>query len=295
MSSRSSALASHTLPALVVALRPKQWTKNLLLFAGLLFASRLGDGERWMEAGAAFAAYCALSSAAYLVNDVRDAEQDAAHPTKRRRPIASGSVSPRQALTTAGALLVVGFALVAPLGARSLLFLGLFAILQVMYTLLLKRVALVDLATIASLFVIRAAAGADAIEAHISHWLLGCTALLAFFLATAKRRSELVLVRDALTPGRASLARYSLPVLDRLLPVLGAAAVGAYAVYAATAHDGTQMLLTLPFVAFGMVRYLFLIRRRDLGEEPEEVLLTDGTIIATVALWAITSAVILTS
>jgi 4-hydroxybenzoate polyprenyltransferase len=292
---RAATPARHGLADVVVALRPRQWTKNLLLFAGLLFAAKLGDDERWVPALAAFASYCAVSSAAYLVNDVRDAQQDAKHPTKRRRPVASGAISRRTALAMSAALLCIGLLLTVPLGARPLAFLAAFVIVQLAYTLALKRVVVVDVLVIGALFVLRAAAGAAAIHVHISGWLLVCTGLLSLFLAVAKRRSELVLVLGKLTSGRPTLAHYSLPVLDRLLPLLGGAAIGAYGAYTSTAHDGLEMIATVPFVVFGVARYLYLVWRRDLGEEPEQVLLTDGATIAAVALWAVTAAMILTS
>ena len=185
----------------LVSLRPRQWTKNLLLFAGIIFAAKLGDLARWGEAFTALAAYCAASSASYLVNDVRDAPHDRVHPVKRARPIARGELSPRLAEALAAGLLFTAVLLVASLGLASILFLCIFFTLQAGYTLLLKHVVLLDVMTIAGLFVVRAAAGAKAVKVPISPWLLLCTALLALFLALAKRRGELVLVGAEATPG----------------------------------------------------------------------------------------------
>src|SRR6266568_7752709 len=182
------------LRAALVSLRPRQWTKNLLLFAGIIFAAKLGDLTRWGEALTAFAAYCAASSASYLVNDLRDAPHDRVHPIKRTRPIARGELSPRLAEAIAALLLFSAVLLVAPLGLASILFLCTFFSLQAGYTLALKHVVLLDVMTIGGLFVVRAAAGAAAVHVRISPWLLLCTALLALFLALAKRRGELVLV-----------------------------------------------------------------------------------------------------
>src|SRR5207253_1554210 len=207
------------LRAALVSLRPRQWTKNLLLFAGIIFAAKLGDLSRWVEALAAFAAYCAASSASYLVNDVRDAPHDRLHPTKRLRPIAHGDLSPRQAILLAALLLAAAVLLVAPLGLASILFLCTFVGLQAAYTLSLKHVVLLDVMTIAGLFVVRAAAGAAAVEVRISSWLLLCTALLALFLALAKRRGELVLVGAEATPGLPVLEGYSLALVDQLVSV----------------------------------------------------------------------------
>src|SRR6266487_798555 len=238
--------------AAFLSLRPRQWTKNLLLFAGIIFAAKLGDLGRWIEALAAFAAYCAASSASYLVNDLRDAPQDRLHPTKRLRPIAHGDLSPRLAEVLAAVLL----------GA-------------------------------AGLFVVRAAAGAAAVEVKISPWLLLCTALLALFLALAKRRGELVLVGAEATPGRPVLEGYSLALVDQLITVVAASTVISYCLYTFTARDSKAMMITIPFVLFGVFRYLLLMHRRDLGEEPEEILLRDLPILLCIAGWAACAAVIL--
>jgi len=279
--------------AVFVALRPRQWTKNLLLFAGIIFAAKLGDLSRWGDAFAAFAAYCAASSASYLVNDVRDAPHDRLHPVKRARPIARGELSPRLAELLAALLIVVAFALVAPLGLASILFLCTFFALQAAYTLSLKHVVLLDVMTIGGLFVVRAAAGAAAVDVRISPWLLLCTALLALFLALAKRRGELVLVGAEATPGRPVLEGYSLALVDQLVTVVAASTVISYCLYTFTARDSKAMMVTIPFVVFGVFRYLLLMHRRDLGEEPEEVLLRDLPILLCIAAWAGTAAVIL--
>jgi len=279
--------------AVFIALRPRQWTKNLLLFAGIIFAAKLGDLTRWAEAVAAFAAYCAASSASYLVNDVRDAPHDRLHPVKRARPIARGELSPRLAEVLAVLLVGFAFALVAPLGVPSILFLCTFFALQAAYTLSLKHVVLLDVMTIGGLFVVRAAAGAAAVDVRISPWLLLCTALLALFLALAKRRGELVLVGAEATPGRPVLEGYSLALVDQLVTVVAASTVISYCLYTFTARDSKAMMVTIPFVVFGVFRYLLLMHRRDLGEEPEEVLLRDLPILLCIAAWAVTAAVIL--
>ncbi len=278
--------------AALVSLRPRQWSKNLLLFAGILFAAKLGDAGRWGEAGAVFVAYCAASSAAYLVNDLRDAADDQLHPVKRERPIARGELQPERALVLAALLAAGALAIAAALGFASLLFLLGFVSLQLAYSLGLKRIVLVDVFVIAGLFVIRAAAGAAAVDVRISPWLLVCTALLALFLGLAKRRGELVLVDADAAPGRPVLGGYSLSLVDRLLYAVAAATAAVYAAYAVTAHSA-WMALTIPFVVAGLTRYLLLVHRHDLGEEPEQLLLADRVILACVAAWAVSSAVVL--
>ena len=276
-----------------MALRPRQWSKNLLVFAGLVFAAKLGDPLRWLEACVCFVAYCAISSASYLANDVRDRHDDRLHPVKRSRPIARGELSPRAALTIAAALALAALLLVAPLGLGSVLLLLAFAGLQTGYTLRLKHLVLLDVLTIASLFVIRAAAGAEAVKVPISGWLLLCTALLALFLALAKRRGELVLVGAERTPGRPVLEGYSLELVDQLIGIVASATVIAYALYTLTAGHSRALLATVPFVVFGVFRYLLLMHRRDLGEEPEEILLRDLPILACIGGWAVCAATIL--
>jgi 4-hydroxybenzoate polyprenyltransferase len=273
------------LRALLAALRPAQWSKNLLVFAGLVFAAQLGDPRRWLWALTAFGAYCAASSAAYLVNDVRDADDDRRHASKRGRPVARGEVSARAALLSAAALAGAALLVVVPLGWATVGLLAGFLALQAAYTLSLKRLVLLDVFAIGALFVIRAAAGAEAVEVRISPWLLVCTALLALFLALAKRRGELA-------AGVHVPEGYSLALVDQLVGVVAASTVIAYSLYTFTAHS-TAMMATIPFVLYGIFRYLLLVHRDDLGEEPEQVLLTDRPILVTVALWAATSAVIL--
>jgi 4-hydroxybenzoate polyprenyltransferase len=277
----------------LAALRPRQWSKNLLLFAGLVFAAKLGDPTRWGEALAAFAAYCAASSAAYIVNDLRDAEHDRDHPVKRLRPIASGELPVPVALSIAGILATAALAAAALLGPWSALFMAGFLALQAAYTGGLKHVVLIDVLAIAGLFVLRASAGAEAVEVRISPWLLICTGLLALFLALAKRRAELVLVGADQTPGRPVLEGYSLGLVDQLVSVVAASTVIAYSLYTFTARDSKAMMATVPFVVYGVFRYLLLLHRRELGEEPENVLLTDVPLLVTIAAWAATSAAIL--
>jgi 4-hydroxybenzoate polyprenyltransferase len=279
--------------AALVALRPRQWTKNLLLFAGLLFAGKLGDTSLWLDACVAFVAYCAASSASYLANDVRDAPHDREHPVKRLRPIAGGELPVRVALVLAAVLVVVAFGLTAYLGPWSVAFMAGFLAFQVAYSAGLKHVVLIDVLVISALFVLRASAGAEAVDVRISPWLLICTGLLALFLALAKRRAELVLVAADETPGRPVLDGYSLALVDQLVSVVAASTVIAYSLYTFTARDSKAMMATVPFVVYGVFRYLLLLHRRDLGEEPENVLLTDVPLLVTLAAWAATSAVIL--
>ena len=276
--------------AALVAMRPRQWTKNLLLFAGIIFAAKLGDPARWAAAVTAFVAYCAASSAAYLVNDVRDAESDRLHPVKRSRPIARGELSPQVALALAGALALAAVVLAGMLGPMSLACLAAFVALQAAYSLGLKAFELVDVLAIAGLFVLRASAGAIAVDVRISEWLLLCTFLLALFVALGKRRAELGL--DGVR-ARPALDGYSVALVDQLLAIVAAATIAAYTGYALAAHDTRWLVATVPLVVYGLFRYLLLLHRRGLGEEPETLLVEDLPLLVTVAVWAAACAVIL--
>ena len=276
--------------AALTALRPRQWTKNLLLFAGIVFAAELGDPSRWLSAVIAFVAYCAASSAAYLVNDVRDVASDRLHPVKRTRPIARGELRPRTALWLAVSLTVIAVTLAALLGPASLACLAVFLALQGAYSLWLKSIELLDVLAIAGLFVLRAAAGAIAVDVRISNWLLVCTFLLALFLALGKRRAELGL--DGVR-ARPALDGYAPGLIDQLLAIVAAATIAAYTAYAITAHDSRWLVATVPFVVYGLFRYLLLLHRRGLGEEPDALLVEDLPLLVTVAAWAATCAVVL--
>jgi 4-hydroxybenzoate polyprenyltransferase len=286
-------LARGRAHAALAALRPKQWTKNALVFAGIVFAARIGVWEKWVEALVALAAYCSASSAAYLLNDLRDAEQDRLHPVKRLRPIARGELSERSAASLAVALVATALVLGAVLGIWTLALLLAFFALQAAYSLELKHLVLLDVAAIAGLFVIRAAAGAVAVHVRISPWLLACTALLALFLALAKRRAEIDLVAAAATPGRPVLAGYSRALVDRLLTALAVVTVLSYTAYTLTAGNSRWMAATIPFVVFGIGRYVWLVRGHGAGEEPEEVLLRDLPLLASIVTWAAACAAIL--
>jgi 4-hydroxybenzoate polyprenyltransferase len=282
----SIAVVRRPVAAAFAACRPLQWTKNLLVFAGVLFSANLDDGNRLVAAFACFAAYCAASSAAYLVNDVRDRDSDASHPVKRQRPIAAGELAPAAALVLAAVLLASAAMVAAAIGRDSLVLLAVFVALQAVYTLSFKQVVVLDVLAIAGLFVVRAAAGAVAVDVPISGWLLLCTGLLASFLALGKRRAELLLVEADETRGRRVLERYSRAGLDRALATVAAVTVAAYTVYTLVGRDSLALVVTVPLVVFGIGRYVFLLRRRRGGEEPDQVLLRDRPILWTICLWA---------
>lgn len=285
---------------LLVSVRPEQWTKNLLVFAGLVFARRLGDMHSVLLATAAFAIFCGLSAAVYLVNDVWDRESDRNHPLKSARPIASGALAPTTALIAAG--LVGSGAIGAAMTLRPAFAAAaaVYLALLFLYSALLKHVVILDVLTIAAGFVLRAVAGAVVIAVPISHWLLVCTTVLALFLALSKRRHELTLLAEGAAGHRPILEEYSPYLLDQMVSVVTASALISYTLYATSQETaerlGTERLaMTIPFVLYGIFRYLYLVHRKQSGGSPSTLLLTDRPLLACVALWIASVIVLLYS
>jgi 4-hydroxybenzoate polyprenyltransferase len=288
-----AAIARRGPRAALAALRPAQWTKNLVLLAPALFALRLTDAASAGRALLAVAIFCLLASASYLANDVVDRERDRHHPVKRLRPVAAGELAPGAALGLAGALAAAG------LGAATLLPTGFLAgaaayvVLQAAYSRALKRVPVVDVFAIAAGFVLRVLAGAEAIPVPVSNWLYLCTLLLSLFLALAKRRAELTLLAGGAHEHRAALTEYSLPLLDQLLTIASACTVLAYALYTLAPDTvekfhGDRLKYTIPFVIYGLFRYLFLVHRREAGGQPELTLLRDRSMQVNLVAWVAT-------
>ena len=276
-------------------MRPRQWTKNLAVFAAIIFAVRLHELPLLGRVALAFVALCLVSGGLYAANDATDADKDREHPVKRDRPVAAGRVSRAQAYGLAVVCMVLGLSLAAALGWPFLLAVAAYLVLQLCYTAFLKHVAIVDMLVIAAGFVIRAVAGAVVISVRVSPWLVLCTGLLALFLAAAKRRHELVLLRDRSTEHRPVLSEYSAELLDSFMVTLSAATVTSYALYTFFEQraPGYAMMLTIPFVIYGVLRYQFLVLRREAGGRPEEVLLGDKPILVCVGLWASSAVLVL--
>ena len=277
--------------ALFVSLRPHQWTKNLVVLAALAFSKHLFEADAALRAGLAFLVFCGLSGAAYLVNDLRDLEADRLHPVKRARPLASGALPVPLARFAAALLVAVALAGAAALGRdfaiTALAYLG----LNLVYSFGLKHVVIIDVLAISVGFVLRAVAGALVIQVIFSNWLLVCTILLALFLTLAKRRHELVSLDAAAAGHRRILAEYSPYLLDQMIAVVTASCLTAYAFYTLAPetvekYRTERLALTIPFVIYGIFRYLYLVHRREQGGSPSEVLLTDRPLLVAVALWA---------
>lgn len=293
------------LPPLLKALRPRQWSKNVFVLAALFFAS--GDqlvadpitGGDVVRTWVAFAAFCAMSSAVYLFNGVQDAAKDRAHPEKRHRPIAAGLVSPGLALATAVGLAVLALALGFGFGrsesswASVGLVLALYAAINVAYSLKLKQIVLVDVFCIASGFLLRVEAGGIAVGAGVSHWLFLCTLFLALFLGLNKRRAELALLGEDGASHRTNLREYSPAGLDQMVGVLAACTILCYTMYTVDADTavkfgtGNRLFWTVPFVTFGIGRYVFLVHSGRGGGDPARILLGgDAAFLVNTLAWA---------
>ena len=278
--------------SLLVSLRPQQWTKNLIIFAALIFGRRLGDPAAVVRSIEAFVVFCALSGVVYLINDVVDREADRLHPVKARRPIAVGDVTAGPAIGVALALAAGAVAAAFALGSTFGLVSAGYLMLLGFYSGPLKRLVLVDVMTIAMGFVLRAMAGAVVVEVPISHWLLVLTVMLALFIGFSKRRHELVSLAGDAASHRENLGRYSAPLLDQLIAVTAAGTLIAYAIYTISPETiekfgSGQLGLTLPFPAYGIFRYLYLVYQTDGGGSPAEALVTDRPLLLCVGLWGL--------
>lgn len=284
------------LKELLRTMRPKQWLKNSLVFAGLVFGLRLFYVQDVIKASLAFVIFCAISSAVYLLNDLVDIEKDRQHPRKKFRPLASGKLKRGYAMVMLGLLVLVSlpsaFLLEPYFGAVILTYF----VVQIAYCFYLKNVVILDVFTLASGFVMRAVGGAVVIGVEVSPWLLVCTMLGALFIGLAKRRNELILLADGAGEHRAILKEYSSELVREMIAVVTSAVVVSYSLYTITYEKLPQnhfMALTIPFVLYGVFRYMYLVYRRDEGGSPEELLLKDVPLLVCVVLWGLSSMLIL--
>ena len=291
--------------ALIQSFRPRQWIKNCFVFAAPLFSQIVFERPGSIAVAlAAFFLFCFASSSVYLINDVLDLENDRKHPRKRHRPIASGRVSAPLALTAA--VLLIGCALggsvalawLGPSGWSFPSLLALYFCLNLAYSVSLKHVVILDALFVAIGFVIRAMAGAEAVSVEISPWLLLCTILISLFLALSKRRHEIVLLEHEAGEHRAILREYSPYLLDQMISVVTASTLMAYALY--TMDQGVQqklgtehLIYTVPFVIYGIFRYLYLVHQRLEGGDPSELILADRWFLVNVLIWALVSGILL--
>jgi 4-hydroxybenzoate polyprenyltransferase len=284
---------------LLQSMRPKQWTKNLILFAALIFSQQFLHPLSLFKTIAAFFIFCIISGCVYIINDLFDLKQDKIHPIKCKRPLASGALTPSFAILSTVFLLLLS--VVSAFLATNLMFifiLLLYFLLQIAYSTFLKHVVILDVFSIAAGFVLRAVAGAEVIAVPFSTWLLFCTILLSLFLALSKRRHELILLEDDAIHHRKILFEYSPYLLDQMISVVTASTVITYTLY--TVADDTvskfgtdRLKYTIPFVLYGIFRYLYLIHQKNEGGSPEKVMLNDLPLLTCIMLYGIAVGLIL--
>ena len=278
------------LSGLLQTLRPTQWVKNLFVLAPLVFAQKLTAPTPLKQGLLALVAFCCASSAVYIFNDYRDRVEDRNHPLKRSRPIASGQLPVSLALSTLAGLLLVSAGIAVTLGDNFLIALSAYLAINFLYTTALKSVVILDVLIIAMGFVLRVLAGGFAVHVQVSAWLLLCTSFLSLLLAFSKRRHELVLLSEEATSQRQVLSHYSLKFLDQMINVVTASTVVSYAVYAISPETAQRfnteyLILTMPFVLFGIFRYLYLVYQKPERANPTEAILRDGPFLTNLALW----------
>jgi 4-hydroxybenzoate polyprenyltransferase len=294
--------------AILQLIRPTHWAKNLVIFAAILFSPAkvvLENPDVILYVLQGFAAFCLISSGVYALNDLLDLPADRLHPKKKNRPIASGRIKPSTAIIVAavfaGGGLTWAFLLTPYFGAIAALYLA----TNIFYSLGLKRVVILDVLLLSAGFVYRAVGGVALVshflaETYLSYWLVLCAFLLSLFLALAKRRHELAILGESAATHRASLAAYSLPMIDQMLSALTAATLVSYSLYTISddtlKHYGTRNLFwTIPFVMYGLFRYLYLIYSKNEGGDPTSLLAKDRATLINVALWAVSAAALVYS
>ena len=277
---------------LIKALRPVQWVKNVFVLAPIVFAERLADPEMLGKVGLAFTAFCFAASCIYLVNDLRDREEDRLHPLKKHRPIASGALPVPVAMATSVVFGLLGLGVSYFLGLEFLAILAVYICINLLYSSWLKRKVILDVMAVSSGYVLRVMAGAAAIQVEVSKWLLLCSIFLALFLIFSKRRHELVLLADDAAGHRSVLSHYSEAFLDQMINVVTASTVVSYALYCVDERTierfgNDHLIYTIPLVLYGVFRYLYLTYQRPEQRNPTEALLSDKPFVVNVILWGL--------
>jgi 4-hydroxybenzoate polyprenyltransferase len=276
---------------LLKTMRPKQWTKNFFIFAALVFDAQLTNPPAVIITLAGFVIFCLLSSSVYILNDVIDREADRQHPKKRHRPVASGALPVRTAIVSVLVLLVVVIPLSFLLTFNFAIIAVLYLVVNLVYSTRLKHEPILDVLVLAGLYVLRVGAGVTLIDvARFSPWLYVSTIFLALYLGIGKRRAELNLLAADANAHRPVLEGYSMPLLDQLITIVSSIAILTYSIYTFSAENlppNHTMMLTIPFVIYGIFRYLYLLQVKHSGDAPEEVLLTDRPLQVTLVLWGL--------
>lgn len=285
-------MIQRNLAGLLKTMRPQQWTKNLIVYAALIFDGKLFTPALFWRTTVVALCFCAVSSAVYIINDLVDVEKDRLHPRKRLRPLPAGKLSPAFAMVGAALLAVAGIGVATVVSPWVGVVTAAYLLQNIFYSFWLKNVVILDVMVLALGFLLRVVAGAVAVEvSNFSPWLYVCVTLLSLFLGFGKRRHELVLLADDASGHRASLQEYSLPLLDQIIGIVTTSTFLAYTLYGieaqtALARDG-RMLLTSPFVFYFVARYLYLIHVKKLGGAPDELLLRDRALLINSVLWAV--------
>lgn len=285
------------LVALLKTMRPKQWTKNVFLLAALVFDAKLLVPYFLLKALVAFGLFCAISSAVYLINDLTDMEKDRQHPAKRNRPLASGQLAPGVAVVAALVLVIASLSVSYLLDRSFAIVVAAYLLLMILYSFWLKNIVLVDVITVAAGFVLRVAAGVVVVQAErFSPWLYLCMVLGALFIAISKRRHELVLLHENANAHRSIFDEYNVALLDDMIRMVTASTAMAYSLYTFSAPnlpENHAMMLTIPFVLYGLFRYMYLIHVKGKGGAPEDLILQDRPFLLTVVLWGVAVIIIL--
>jgi 4-hydroxybenzoate polyprenyltransferase len=279
---------------IIISMRPAQWTKNLLVFAGPFFGRGLSGLPAFVFISEVFAVFCLVSSGSYIINDVIDREKDKFHPDKKKRPIASGKLSVRSAFFASLVLILTGIIWAGCLSMDFFLLIMFFILLHILYDIFLKHIPIIDVMVIACAFILRLFGGVIArpIGISLSSWILLCTFLLALFLALCKRRAEVAVLSDDSGRHRKSIADYNIDFLNQLITITGSCAILSYSIYALSpdtiAKRGTDKLVyTIPFVVYGIFRYLYLVHIKSGGSNPENLLLKDMPLLIDIILYGL--------
>jgi 4-hydroxybenzoate polyprenyltransferase len=291
-------LHENGLKQILISMRPKQWTKNAILFAALIFSKNLFHAQSFLRVLEAFILFTLLSGSVYIFNDLMDIEKDRCHPKKSQRPLASGKLKPTNAIIASILIGITGLFFSFLLNLRFGLVVFSYIILQLAYTLSLKHIIILDVFSVAAGFLLRVLAGAVVIDVPVSTWLLVCTMLLALFLSFCKRRHELVNLEAEAVNHRESLKAYSTYLLDQMIAVVTASTLISYALYTMSTETvqrfgTTNLKYTIPLVLFGIFRYLYLIHQKDEGGNPESIILKDKPMILNIFFYVIIVGLIL--
>jgi len=283
----------YMIKSLILAMRPKQWTKNLLIFAALIFGERLFHLSDSLIVLIIFILFCLLTSSIYIINDLMDYEQDRLHPEKKKRPIASGKLSKRRAIIFAVFLALLSLTLARLINVKGFLVFLIYFILNLFYSFRLKRLVILDVLCISLSFVIRAAAGAFVIDVVMSPWLVVCTFLLSLFMAVGKRRGEMILLDKESVNHRQVLSLYNVILLNQMISVVTSSILIAYSLYTFTSGKSLILMCTIPFVLYGIFRYLYLVYQENRGESPTSIFISDLPLQINMLCWLLSVLLIL--